>query len=247
MAEQDDDPVIFSIFNYCDRRCERCSFTGRCGLFKDLRRHEDQRAGGGPFEQVRDKFQEVFQLLEQWCEREGIDLDEIQREANDEQAVAEAARRDEIIRADPLHDLAWTYMKAAYKVVEELSATRQAGAWSREMSEAVDTIAWHSTLISSKTYRALSGYAERHEFAALEDDPIQADWNGSAKVARLIVAESKDACFVVLRSSEAVSDSPVKALVALLDQIDAGLADRFPRSMEFMRPGFDEPWLVGTP
>src|SRR5206468_3621260 len=166
------------------------------------------------------------------CEREGIDLDEIQREANDEQAIAEAARRDEIIRADPLHDLAWTYMKAAYKVVEELSATRQAGAWSREMSEAVDTIAWHSTLISSKTYRALSGYAERHEFAALEDDPSQADWNGSAKVVRLIVAESKDACFVVLRSSEAVSDSPVKALVALLDQIEAGLADRFPRSME---------------
>jgi len=248
MAKRDDAPLevplVLSIFNYCDRRCERCSFTGRCNLFKDLRKCKDPHPDRGPVEQMRDRFQEVFRLLEQWCEREGVDLDELQREANDDDTIAELERRADSVRADPLHKLAMTYTHAALKLVDALSGARGPGAWPPEAGEAIDTIAWHSTLISSKTYRALSGYAERDEFAWVEDDPIQSDWNGSAKIARLIVAESKDAWFRLLRAGAAAGDSPLTELVALLDQIDAGLVDRFPRAMEFMRPGFDEPWLA---
>jgi hypothetical protein len=80
----------------------------------------------------------------------------------------------------------------------------------------------------------------------LEEDVVQNDWNGTAKLARLIVAESKDAWQVVLKAGEASANSPLNELVELLDRIDAGLAERFPRAMDFLRPGFDEPSTIGA-
>jgi hypothetical protein len=245
MAEPDDDcRIIESIFNYCDRRCERCMFTEGCTLFKDLRKYERQHhPDRGPFEQVRDHFQDVFRLLEQWCEREGIDFDELQREAFSDQSDGTVERRHASVRADPLQRIATAYTHAALKLVDALAAARTLRAWPPGVAEAIDTIAWHAGLVSSKTYRALVGFAERDD-PPEEDDPVQSDWNGSAKVARLLIAESKDAWFVVMRAGEAADDSPLTELVSLLERLDAGLTERFPRAMEFTRPGFDEPWLA---
>jgi hypothetical protein len=97
-------------------------------------------------------------------------------------------------------------------------------------------------MVGSKVYRALHGFAERDELP--EEDVVQNDWNGSAKLARLIVSESKEAWGIVLKVGEAPADSPLTELVGLLDRIDAGLAERFPRAMEFLRPGFDEASLM---
>jgi hypothetical protein len=47
-----------------------------------------------------------------------------------------------------------------------------------------------------------------------------------------------------MQAGGAASDSPLTELMALLDRIDAGIADRFPRAMEFLRPGFDEPRAI---
>jgi hypothetical protein len=97
-------------------------------------------------------------------------------------------------------------------------------------------------MVGAKVYRALHGFAESDELA--EEDVVQNDWNGSAKLARLIVSESKDAWGVVLKAGDAPADSPLTELIGLLDRIEAGLAERFPRAMEFLRPGFDEPSLM---
>ena len=246
MAEPDDDSrIILSIFNYCDRRCERCTFTERCTLFKDLRKYEHQHPNRGPFEQARDRFQDVFRLLEQWCEREGIDFDELRRQAHSDQSVGTIEGRDASVRADPLQKIATTYTHAALKLVDALAAARALRAWPPDVAEAIDTIAWHAGLVSSKTYRALIGFAERGGLPE-EDDLGQSDWNGSAKVVRLIIAESKDAWFKVMRAGGAADDSPLTELVSLLERLDAGLAERFPRAMEFIRPGFDEPWRAGS-
>ena len=44
-----------------------------------------------------------------------------------------------------------------------------------------------------------------------------------------------------MREGEAPDNSPLLELVSLLDQIDRALERRFPRAMDFIRPGFDAP------
>jgi hypothetical protein len=233
---------IESIFNYCNRRCERCAFTERCLLYSDLREYEQRHPNRAPLEQAHDNFQECFRLLEQWCEREGIDFAQLQSEAQSERAEADMKRLEDTVRAEPLHKLATTYTHAAFKLIDALSAARSFRAWPRDVIEAIDTIAWNAGMVTTKVHRALHGLAGQDETD--EADVVQNDWNGSAKVAWLIVAESKNAWHVVMRAGAAAHDSPLTELVALLDRIEAGLDGRFPRAMEFLRPGFDEPCRI---
>jgi hypothetical protein len=44
---------------------------------------------------------------------------------------------------------------------------------------------------------------------------------------------------VLLDRGQATADGVPARLVALLEEIDGGLAARFPRAMAFIRPGFD--------
>jgi hypothetical protein len=246
-GHMDQTPFIESIFNYCNRRCERCAFTERCLLYDDLREYEQRHPERRPLDQAHDKFQECFRLLERWCEREGIDFAALEREAHSEQAAADMERLEDAVRAEPLQKLATAYTHAAFKLVDALSAARTLRAWPRDVGEAIDTIAWNAGMVSTKVHRALHGLAEREDPPAAGDeddgdgDVVQSDWNGSAKVARLLVAESRDAWVVVIQAGGAASDSPLTEVVTLLDRIDRGIANRFPRAMEFLRPGFDGP------
>jgi hypothetical protein len=233
---------IESIFNYCNRRCEHCAFTERCALFHDLSEYERRHPDGGPLKQAGDDFQECFRLLEQWCEREGIDFEALQRDANSEDAEAQIHRVESEVRADPLQKLATAYTHAALKLVDGLSAARALRRWPPKVDAAVETIGWYAGMVGAKVYRALHGFADRSE--AWEEDVVQNDWNGTAKLARLIVAESKDAWQVLMQAGKAPADSPLTELIDLLDGIDAGLAGRFPRAMAFRRPGFDEPCIA---
>jgi hypothetical protein len=244
----DETPYIDSIFNYCNRRCEHCRFTERCRLYRDLSAYEQRHPERGPLEQAHDSFQECFRLLEQWCEREGIDFETLRREANSDEAMSEMNRVKNAVHADPLQKLATAYTHAALRLVDGLAAARALRRWTPEVNAAVETIGWYSGMVGAKVFRALHGFVDRSEVLQEDvEDVVQNDWNGSAKVARIIVAESREAWRVVMAAGEAAADSPLTELVGLLDQIDAGLAERFPRAMEFLRPGFDEPYVASVP
>jgi hypothetical protein len=182
---------------------------------------------------------ETLRLLEEWCKREGINFEEVRKDASSDESVAEFDRADAAARADPLHALATAYRRAAFEFVDALAVARLQRSWPAEVDDALDTIGWNAGMVGAKVHRALTGFAERGEFP--HDDGVQSDWNGSAKVARLVVAESKEAWRVVMTAGSAAPDSPLLELIALLDRLDRGLADRFPLAMGFVRPGFDEP------
>ena len=74
-----------------------------------------------------------------------------------------------------------------------------------------------------------------------DNHPIQNDWNGSAKVARLAIAESIAAWRTLFEAGDTPVDASIREMEDLLAQIDRDLAARFPLAMEFVRPGFDEP------
>ena len=233
------DGHIEGIFNYCTRRCEYCRFTARCTLYLSEREYERQHPDATWQERVHDSFAETFRLLEEWCKREGIDFEEIRREGQSGDTDAPLRRADEDVRADPLQRLATTYMHAAFNILDAMAPARALRRWPSAVETALDTISWNAGMIGAKVHRALHGLAERGLLG--EDDPVQNDWNGSAKLALILVDESKRAWDVVMREGEAPEHSPLLELIALLTRVYDGLAERFPDAMRFIRPGFDEP------
>ncbi|HEV3142120.1 MAG TPA: hypothetical protein VGY57_16455 [Vicinamibacterales bacterium] len=240
--------LIPGIYNYCDRRCERCPFTERCLTYIDVRAYEETHPDAGPFDQVEQSFQQTFELIEAWCEREGIDFERLRAEASAKPEPA-MPRVDEAVRANPLSPLARAYSKASYEIVRSLQNAELQHAWPAAVTDAIDTIAWFSSMIGAKVHRALHGLQSlpsrdrraRAENDGFDHDEVQNDWNGSAKAARLGIAASIAAWETILTAGEAASDSPMRQIVSMLRRIDEGIADAFPLAMEFVRPGFDEP------
>lgn len=236
----EDPQLIPGISNYCHRWCERCAFTDRCLVFREVREYDVQHPESGPLEHVHDSFQNAFGLLEAWCEREGIDFEKIREEANSEESAAERRRADEAIDADPLYRLARTYGQGAFEIVRSLENAGRLRAWPADVRAAIETIGWYAFFAAGKIHRGLHGLAER-PLDGIEWDAVQNDWNGSVKAARFAIAESRRAWAVVLEAGEATSRSPLRQMIELLDRIDRQAADRFPLAMQFVRPGFDEP------
>ena len=105
---------------------------------------------------------------------------------------------------------------------------------------ALEAITWHSLSIAAKTYRAVNGELRDLIAGYEEDDPLQSDHNGSAKIARLMVAESRECWTVLTQVGRATADGVPIRMIERLDRLDRDLAIRFPRAMEFTRPGFDD-------
>jgi hypothetical protein len=243
VADASDPRLIPGVYNYCHRRCEQCPFTDRCLTFRQMRDDEVQHPDGNVLEAVGRNLARSFDLLKDWCGREGIDFEQMRAEARSASMAAASARVDTAIEADPLHELAFAYTKAAVSLVSGLEALAPFHEWSPAVREALATIGWYAGMVAVKVDRALDGVAEVN-VAGLDEDPIQNDWNGSAKVARLAIAESQRAWDTLLLVGQAPPDGRLRETRKLLDRIDDGLALRFPHAADFVRPGFDEPEIA---
>jgi len=239
LVERAADPnLIPGIYNYCDGRCPRCPFNERCLSFLENR---DLDAQQGPAtndealaEALERSIQRTIEFLKETAKREGFDLSaalaagpKASDDASDDPA---RHRRDQLfVHAQAYADMTDPVMRALAPVL----VLRGDAA----LTDAAETIAWFSTLLAPKIVRAIATRAD------LADDPTdrQSDANGSAKVARLAIAESRRAWGVLMEAGKATADGVPAAAVQMLDDIDLQLAERFPLAMEFVRPGFDEP------
>jgi hypothetical protein len=159
------------------------------------------------------------------------------------------------IDSDLLCVAAERYEAAAYAIVDPLRHLSPFHEWPRDVGEALDTISWNAGAIRAKLFRALCGQAEcggddderlpaSPRFpaeAGTPSDPVQNDWNGSAKVTRLAIAESIAAWDVLYVAGETPYDAPIRQRRCELEEMDDEIARRFPHAMSFMRPGFDDP------
>jgi hypothetical protein len=223
---------IESIFNYCDRWCERCRFTARCTLYRDLQEDEAAYPGSTLVETVHRQFEKTRTMLAEDCEREGIDFASILKEADESKDEMEEERAR--LHEDPLVVTAKRYTGLVYPILQALDpVVRMRG--DQTVIEAIDTLEWFHAMIAAKIYRALSGLA-----AEPDNIEVQTDFNGSARVARLGIAQSIAAWRVLMEMGRATADGVPAKLVTMLEELDAELATRFPRAAEFIRPGFDE-------
>ena len=229
---------IAGVFNYCNRRCDRCSLIDRCRLYADEQRDPETSSADTWATRVHRSIDRTLALIRRWCERDNVEVDTRPAIALSDD-VAAVLRISDSTREDPLQKLAEHYAFAALKLAEALRRAAPVNSWPGQVLEALETIEALAIPVSSKVHRALTGYARR-DAEDSEIDSVQTDWNGSAKVARLDIAESRVAWSLLLTAGRAAADSPTRQLLEQLDRIDAAIAERFPRAMEFVRPGFDD-------
>jgi hypothetical protein len=229
-------PLIPGIYNFCDTRCPRCPFNTRCLLYV-----QQQRTGSAdPIGDVRREYPapdpppEFLELVS----RANEDVRNMTPEESEAIEQEYEARRAQI-SADRLVIAARYYTMTAWRITEALAPIVEERG-DPAVIEAVETIGALSGLVSSKTYRALSSEADE-DFDRFD---LESDANGSAKVARLIIADSRRAWQILTDIGRAAADGVPVALIRVLDEIDTGLARRFPRAMSFVRPGFDTEGVV---
>jgi len=232
VARARDPRLISGIYNYCDGRCPRCSFTQRCLTYLDsqelMSEPESERSLA---DSLADSLRRTSEMLAEAARREGFDLEA----PDDDQTWPGVCEDLDRHRQDPLAVRAREYAQLAWRIAQAVEPIAKARD-DAPLVEAVETIDWFSSKISSKIYRAICGQAEGWE----EQDEIQTDFNGSAKVALIGIGESRRAWGVLMERGRAAADGVPAQAVRMLEVLDAEMRDRFPRAKEFVRPGFDE-------
>jgi hypothetical protein len=232
LVERARDPrLIPGIYNYCDGRCRRCPFTQRCLTFLDSQ--EVTAAVGSEqslADTIGDSLRRTVEMLAEAARRERVDL--AASPAEETQPSGDDLVRH---RQDPLASQGREYAQLAWRIGRAIAPIAAARA-DVSLVESVATIEWFSSLISSKLYRAICGQAEGWEDA----DAVQTDFNGSAKMALIGISESQRAWAVLMEVGRATANGVPAQAVRMLAELDAAVRARFPRVMEFVRPGFDQ-------
>jgi hypothetical protein len=103
--------------------------------------------------------------------------------------------------------------------------------------EALEVARWDSTVVGAKLARALSGRNRHDEDGDSDDDAVQNDWNGSAKVALISIDRSLAAWEVI---AQATGDAVAVGLGLAMGDLRRQVEHEFPSARRFVRPGFDE-------
>jgi hypothetical protein len=228
---------IDSISSYCDRCCERCAFTDRCAVYAcqvAIAMCGDPAAG---FELALGDPQPVSGTtpVSPWAAA----LDAIQLSPKEERDFARSERRRRKRPKElPLSRLVYEFTLAALVWLRD---RREALAASADpiLKEAIEVAAHDAMLIGATLHRAVDG---RDRWRTDDEDigvpAVQSDWNGSAKVALLSIERSHLAWQTI---AGATHDRDASTFAERLEALRRLVRDEFPRAMEFVRPGFDEP------
>jgi hypothetical protein len=247
------------IHNYCDRWCERCPFAERCVLNATLRQ---LRTGDAPaetdtlVEHLKMRLESARVSIDRRWTGRNISGDVNIDRARDPVHELEDERRRERRRAHPMLREANAYASlvgawfdtetTGLKIhADEIARCAETGdpdllASPAMMARALDALeivrrdAYH---IASKLHRAISGREDFGRDDGPPDDPIQNDFNGSAKVALLCLDRSESAWRIIHRWYPGSGTSVL--LAEHLAMLRAIAEREFPDARRFLRVGFD--------
>ncbi len=143
---------------------------------------------------------------------------------------------------EPLANMAMGYTMLAHRWLGEHHDALRATA-DPVFAEALDVVTHDSAFVSAKLHRALDGRDRHRHDEERDDNPVQNDWNGSAKVA-LISLERSDVAWRAI--VQATADEVAATLADAMRDLRRLALHEFPRAMSFIRPGFDEPGRVSA-
>jgi len=261
--------LIPGIYNYCDRRCERCPFTERCFQYLETRREhalarEEHEKGKEKENETETENESVGRAVARSLEhsldmlriigrRLGIDLADDAPESADSGSGVDADKQPRLSQSlklkekeeeqddqdtqaeeDPLLRLAREYSNLAWPILRALDPVLHMRG-EAALVDARETLELFSTSISAKVFRAVVTGVDPD----FDREDLQNDANGSAKVARLMIQDSRRAWRALMEPGQATEDGVPARLVRMLEDLDTRLGTRFPRAMDFQRPGFD--------
>jgi hypothetical protein len=251
----EDPGFIQSIYNYCDRWCERCPFTARCLNFalgeEEFDHLETQDLDNEAFwKKLSETLQVTLELLAEAAEEQGIDLDSMDTEEVEEEDRLndELARDHECSRMAKLYsEMVDDWLDSARELIsseeEELSAVETIEALDNspaekddDLLEPVEVVGWYQHLIYVKLMRAIRGEL-LEEPEILDEYPKDSD--GSAKVA-LIGIDRSIAAWGEIRSLFPHRSDQIMDILLHLEQLRRKVEKTFPDARAFIRPGFDK-------
>lgn len=252
-----DPDYIDFISEYCDRWCERCPLTQRCVVFS---RENDPKQIQASEEAVEKAMEDLRVELSMPDPPARPWLDEMLHEQGPEREQQEPDRvyeeRQRRVHANPMRVVAMDYAVDAHTwirlydeptrarveaaVNEQRGGADESAAIVRMETEAVlnalSVVAWDCSLIAAKLGRAIRGKEDGWE--SFIDDPLQTDFNGSAKLTLLLVERSESAWHLIARWAPD-RDMPTQ-FANTLAALRADVERAFPNARRFVRPGFDE-------
>jgi hypothetical protein len=227
------DGFIIGVYNYCDRWCEYCPFTGRCRSFADRQELDFELASGKSIREALSAWQARFESSLPPVEAD-LDADDDDDGEDDPRPTPAAfqvspAHRELERRAHDYGLRVWRYFHG-----RDALEPQAAG---RGSPTPLSVVAHFAILIGPKVYRALWGLS-------LEVDE-RYDANGSAKVA-LLGIERSHAAWLDLVLEGRIADADAAPFIADLVWLGDVVERVFPHARAFVRPAFDEPEAVAT-
>ena len=247
---------IPGIYNYCDRWCERCSFTARCLNFEmsaekfgDL---ENVDITNEVFwQKLSETFAETLSMLKEMAAEKGIDLDSIELDEEDDfkgrledpsvVPIISHMAKSYITRVDEWFDSNVYIFEDAHSELKAAAAADSTQSAPDEdtitLVDSVEVIRWYQHQIYVKLRRAL--HSAHHEATDDDLDDYPKDSDGSSKVSLIGMDRSISAWGKIIKNFPDEEDS-ILGITAYLDRLRRRTETEFPDARAFVRPGFDE-------
>jgi hypothetical protein len=247
---------IVGVHNYCDGWCDRCGFAGRCVVNRSSPPEPKAQVEDSLIDHLKDRFDQVRTLV---ARRSTFDPRELLKDIGevDLDVAAECTKQEERRQHRRAHDpiireartygelaRAWFDVesggmrahadalvgRAAVESVDEISLGDLA-----RMLDAIEIVRHDCFLIYVKLRRAIDGLEEDRD--ARWSDPIQNDYNGSAKLALTCIDRSEGSWLAIDRWYPSCGGA--RALADQLAALRTAVEQRLPRARAFLRPGVD--------
>lgn len=244
---------IPGIYNYCDRWCERCSFTTRCLTFameeEDKPTNEEYDLNNKKFwDEIHSSFQLAMELIQEEADKLGIDLNDIDTsEFKEQEKINKQKVKQHYLFSESgkYYKLVDAWIKNSKYIFEnkenelikiaELGLDEKSTAHAEEIIDLIEIIKWHQYFIHAKLSRALHGKLREQK----EIDMEWIDADGSAKIALIAIERSIAAWGKILEIFPSEEDDILKILL-LLSKLSKSTEKSFPNARSFRRPGFDD-------
>lgn len=247
---------IAGIYSYCDRWCERCTFTSRCAVYEDesdMAPEELDIKNKAFWERLGKNFSKAQGLLQKAAKHYGVDLEanpgEIEASQKRKEILKQESRQHPIsILSFQYSDLGRDWLKTQPGMLDRLDTLKteltlgmetQQGARKQTatIKDSLAVIQWYLAFIHVKLMRALMG--KMSDSGLAEENEFQPDYDGSAKIALIAIDRSMQAWTSLFHILPEKEDDFLKIL-SLLEKIKTMAKAEFPNAEAFIRPGFDE-------
>jgi len=243
--------LISGIYNYCDRWCERCSFTSRCLVFAQEQEDDDDPGSRDIknekfWSNLSAIFKETKEMILEWADKEGIDLTNLEDDAaRSEKRQTDAEDHPLALAGRQYADDVSKWYAEFNQIIESSDVADDATAeeQSEKVREATEVIYWYQYQIAVKTIRALwSRNTEIDLEDWTDDDADPKDSDGSAKVA-LVGIDRSICAWRLMQLGIPERAELIVPVILQLDRLRNATEKEFPNARDFIRPGFDE--IVG--